>query len=120
VEVSAIGFGSGFIVTPNSYIVTNGHVVNDYESELEEVRQLLRKYAMTIAITSKPITPGGEGAKIAYATGNVRPPRSPEFQGGVGVEEAGRSLWFYVALVAIAVVAAFVALIALARFRRRS
>jgi hypothetical protein len=38
----------------------------------------------------------------------------------VGVEEAGRSLWFYVALVAIAMVAAFVALIALARFRRRS
>jgi S1-C subfamily serine protease len=38
VEVSAIGFGSGFIVTPNSYIVTNGHVVNYYESELEEVR----------------------------------------------------------------------------------
>jgi hypothetical protein len=73
-----------------------------------------------IAITSKPITPGGEGAKIVYTTGNVRPPRSPEFQGGVGVEEAGRSLWFYVALVAIAVVAAFVALIALARFRRRS
>ena len=73
-----------------------------------------------IAITSKPITPGGEGAKIVYTTGNVRPPRSPEFQGGVGVEEAGRSLWFYVALVAIAMVAAFVALIALARFRRRS
>jgi S1-C subfamily serine protease len=80
VEVSAIGFGSGFMVTPNSYIVTNGHVVNDYESKLEEVRQLLRKYAMTIAITSKPITPGGEGAKIVYTTGNVRPPGHRSFR----------------------------------------
>jgi hypothetical protein len=90
------------------------------DSKSRTVTFTLKPGDPVIAITSKPITPGGEGAKIVYTTGNVRPPRSPEFQGGVGVEEAGRSLWFYVALVAIAVVAAFVALIALARFRRRS
>ena len=96
--------------------------IEDYtiDSKSRTVTFTLKPGDPVIAITSKPITPGGEGAKIVYTTGNVRPPRSPEFQGGVGVEEAGRSLWFYVALVAIAVVAAFVALIALARFRRRS
>jgi hypothetical protein len=96
--------------------------IEDYtiDSKSRTITFTLKPGDPVIAITSKPITPGGEGAKIVYTTGNVRPPRSPEFQGGVGVEEAGRSLWFYVALVAIAVVAAFVALIALARFRRRS
>ena len=96
--------------------------IEDYtiDSKSRTITFTLKPGDPVIAITSKPVTPGGEGAKIVYTTGNVRPPRSPEFQGGVGVEEAGRSLWFYVALVAIAVVAAFVALIALARFRRRS
>lgn len=64
-------------------------MVNDYESELEKVRQLLRKYAMTIAITSKLITPGGEGAKIVYATGNVRPPQVAGVSGWCG----GRGGW---------------------------
>jgi hypothetical protein len=33
-----------------------------------------------IAITSKPITPGGEGAKIVYVEGRVTPPTKPKVE----------------------------------------
>ena len=71
-----------------------------------------------VAITSKPIKPGGEGARIVYTEAKIKPPQVSAPQ--AGVEGAGGSLWFYVALVAVAIAVAFTALVVLARFRRRS
>lgn len=41
VVVSSTSFGSGFFVLSDGYIVTNGHVVNNFESEFERARPLL-------------------------------------------------------------------------------
>jgi hypothetical protein len=93
-----------------------------------------------IAITSKPITPGGEGAKIVYVEGRVAPPttkpkveqqtpktttaqdggeyvKTTQPEPGAAVEAKESRMWLYVAVavIGLAVVASILAL----RMRRR-
>lgn len=41
IYVETAMFGTGFFVSPNGYIITNGHVVNEFESDFEEKLPLL-------------------------------------------------------------------------------
>ena len=92
-----------------------------------------------IAITSKPITPGGEGAKIVYVEGRVTPPtkseveqqtpktttaqeggdyvKTTQLEPGAAVKAKESRMWLYVvvAVIGLAVIAFIVAL----RMRRR-
>jgi hypothetical protein len=92
-----------------------------------------------IAITSKPITPGGEGAKIVYVEGRMAPPTKPkveqqtpktttaqeggeyvkttQLEHGAAVKAKESRMWLYVAIavMGLAVVASILAL----RMRRR-
>jgi len=47
-EVDAVGSGTGFLVNPDGYIVTNGHVVAEYKSDIEKYRGLLYSYISKI------------------------------------------------------------------------
>ncbi len=49
VYVKSVAFGSGYFVTLDSYIITNGHVVNDFKNDLEEKLPLLQELVLTFA-----------------------------------------------------------------------
>ena len=48
-QVQSASFGSGFFVSPNGYLITNGHVVNDFESEFVEHLPLIKYIAILYA-----------------------------------------------------------------------
>lgn len=49
VEVETGGLGSGFFVSSDGYIVTAGHVVNEYESELYKYADILQEFILMYA-----------------------------------------------------------------------
>jgi hypothetical protein len=115
--------------------------IEDYtiDSKSRTVTFTLKPGDPVIAITSKPITPGGEGAKIVYVEGRVAPPTKPkveqqtpktttaqeggeyvkttQLEPGAAVEAKESRMWLYVAIavIGLAVVASILAL----RMRRR-